>query len=250
MIDSRQFRKIEKRVVDLKLAKLGFAPRMCKWGGRLFVRKRENQLHGIRVDLHWPTFRVQYHWHYEFIPSVADETVSDRLDADHPFDEPDFVVVNDAETDSPWGRRISDDEPEVTACLHEAIDLALQALDELARRFAEPGELLRLFPPRVFRYRVYDIDGSDPKVRDVGRALLSWISPGIGLNPWLLMPFLQLLARHLGNDALAKEYAQVHLDLTQWFRLVRSKKLDVDERFLPVISPTTPGSEPLAEETA
>jgi hypothetical protein len=64
------------------------------------------------------------------------------------------------------------------------------------------------------------------------------------------MPFLQLLAKHLGNDALAKEYAQVHLDLTQWFRLVRSKKLNIDERFLPVISPTSQGSGPLAEETA
>jgi hypothetical protein len=99
---------------------------------------------------------------------------------------------------------------------------------------------------------VYDIDGSDRRNAggDVGGTLLPWIFPGNDLNPWLLMPFLQLLAKHLGNDALAKEYAQVHLDLTQWFRLVRSKKLDIDERFLPVISPTSQGSEPLAEETA
>ncbi len=224
-------------MLDPKLAKLGFVPRKCRWGGRLFVKHCENQLHGIWVDLTWPTFRVKYLWHYDFIASIKGDKRTHRRDVDQPFDEPDFVVSNYAETEQRWCWDIRDDEAQVEASLHEGIELAFGCLERLTAHFDNPSDLLRLFPARVFLYRVYDIDGRDHRVKDVGCDLLPWLFPKIRLNPWQLMPFLQLMAQHFGDDALAQEYARAQQDLSRWFKLVRGTEHLPTKRILPVISP-------------
>ncbi len=237
MIDSRHFRKLEKRVLDPKLAKLGFTVGKSRWGGRPYVRHFENQLHGIWVQLNWPSFRVEFQWHYDFLPSaVYSEPLEERLG--RPLDLDDYVIHERAAAYM-WGQlghswEIRDDEAEVEASLHEGTDLALQALDEIAQRFRDPRELLRLLPPRVFRYRVYDIDGSDKWVGDVGLDLLHWI---LGRNPFsgpkTLLEFLRLLAEHFGDGPLAAEYARAGEDLSLWFRLFKDSL--PNERVLPVI---------------
>ncbi len=234
------------------LAKLGFTAEKSRWGGRPYVRHYENQLHGIWVQLNWPSFRVEFQWHYDFLPSAKyREPLEERLA--RPFDLDDYVIHMRAAAYM-WGQlghswEIRDDDAEVEASLYEGTELALRALDEIAQRFRDPRELLRLLPPQVFRYRVYDIDGSDNSIGDVGLDLLAWVLPHNPFSPWPLLEFLRLLAEHFGDKALAAEYARAHKDLSQWFQLIRSTDRLPSERILPVIGPTGTDAATQVKET-
>jgi hypothetical protein len=208
------FQTVKARVFKRILSQAGFVK-----GNRMYVRRLQNQIHGIQFQTAtWGgVYFVNIGFSFDFLPGLMAMTQGREIEYTQ-FDLLDLLMYNRLEALMPqpypyqwaYGREIASSETDLAMNSQNAI----AAIDSFSRRWRNPSDFMQAFPPEVLESdeeestRRIDIPGCEldkfpPLPIDRVLKQAGWYLPRESLAYSLAVIALRLKSRALAEKYLA-----------------------------------------------
>ena len=215
------FRTLASRVLARVLGEAGFEPRE-----KLYVRRIDQQVHALELQVDELEFTFNFAFHYEFLPSFSRGPSPERrrekaVDA---FTLPDFLMstrLGRFESDYKNAYKdqmypIGQNPDDAIGLVEQKAALAVNVCQDLRRRWADPAAFLKTLTPDVVLSEVVIPEKVTGELE--GGRLSDFILYPFFPSAIVLSEFLEIVAQRVGDAPLAGEYARARETLVSRYK--------------------------------